>query len=220
LPGGPPPQCGDTGVYGEQNQGSKLQLGIGLGSLSSILRFDGSNEVEIDMKTISIAGSWQLSKKWSIRTGLGLVYDGKLKPDDVPALLVKSGGLVAVGIEYLYYRGEGFSPSINISVSLSASSSKIENPNTLNKTNYFASDLRFGGLASWNIKGKVFPYFSGRVFGGPVKWELDEIEVTGTDIHHYQLAIGAAVQIGGRGAFVEWAGLGEKSLSAGLSYVW
>ena len=218
MPGGPPPQCSDTNAHGEHAGRSKLQLGTGLGSLSSTLRFDESDEVKIEMSTISLAGSWQLDEKWSIRTGLGLVYDGTLTPDNTPAFAVKSGGVVAVGLEYFYHRGEGYSPSLDFSVFVSASSATIENPTTQNKTNYFSSDLRVGGRASWNINAKVFPYVAGRVFGGPVSWELDGIDVIGTDIHHYQFALGTAIQFGSLGTFVEWAGLGEKAWSIGLSY--
>lgn len=191
-----------------------------MGSLASTLRFDGSDEVDVEMSTISLAGSWQLNDSWSFRTGFGLIYDGTLKPENQPAHLVKPGGVIAVGFEYLYRRGEGYVPTLDYSVFLSAASTKTENPTTQDKTNYFSSDLRFGGRASWNIKGWVFPYIAGRAFGGPVSWELDDLDVTGTDIHHYQFALGTAIQFGSVGTFAEWAGLGEKALSIGLSYAW
>ena len=89
-----------------------------------------------------------------------------------------------------------------------------------NQTSYFSYDLRVGGRASWIINDSIFPYITGRVFGGPVSWELENTDVMGTDIHHYQFALGTAVQFGGTGVFVEWAGVGEKALSAGLSYAW
>jgi hypothetical protein len=56
------------------------------------------------------------------------------------------------------------------------------------------------------------------VFGGPVSWELEGTDVIGTDIHHYQIALGTAIQLGQTGLFAEWAGLGEKALSIGVSY--
>ena len=220
LPGGPPPQCSDLDVHGEHVQSSRLQLGIGLGSLSSTLRFDGSEEVDVEMNTISLAGSWRLNESWSIRVGLGLITDGTLQPDNQAAYTIKPGGLMAVGIEHLYHLGEGYIPTLDYSVFLSAASTKIESPTTQNETSYFSSDFRVGGRASWNINGQVFPYFSGRVFGGPVSWELDGVEVIGSDIHHYQFALGTALQFGSLGTFAEWAGVGEKAMSLGFSYVW
>lgn len=44
--------------------------------------------------------------------------------------------------------------------------------------------------------------------------------VIGTDIHHYQFALGTAIQFGQVGTFVEWSGLGEKALSTGMSFAW
>jgi len=53
-----------------------------------------------------------------------------------------------------------------------------------------------------------------------VKWELDGEDVTGSDIHHYQVALGIAGQFGPVGIFAEWAGLGEKVIVLGLSTAW
>ena len=107
-----------------------------------------------------------------------------------------------------------------MSLFLSGASTQTENSVTRIKTNYFSSDLRLGGRASWNVKGKVFPYISARFFGGPVRWTLNGKDVTGTDIHHYQCALGIAIQLGKMGIFVEWAGLGERALSTGMSFAW
>ena len=170
------------------------------------------------MNLISFSGSCQLNDKWSIRTGIGFIYDGKLKPNNQSAHNVKPGGVFTVGFEYLSHRGEGYIPYLDYSVFLSGSSTKTENPVNRNKTNYFSSDLRLGGRASWDINGNIFPYLTGRIFGGPVHWKINETDVTGTDIHHFQFAIGSAIQFGRIGTFVEWAGLGEKAFSFGMSY--
>ncbi len=172
------------------------------------------------MNTASISGAWRLNEKWSLRGGAGLILDGKLTPPEQTAQNVLPGGLLALGIEYLWQRGEGYMPYIDFSAFISASSAKVEHPTTQETTSYFSSDLRLGGRASWIINDSIFPYLTARVFGGPVSWELDGIAVIGTDIHHYQVALGTAVQFGQTGMFVEWAGLGEKAFSVGLSYAW
>ena len=197
-----------------------MTLGFGLGSLKSTLRFEGSDEVEIEMNTVSLAGAWRFDEKWSIRGGLGLIRDGKLTPTEQTTQNVVSGVLLAVGIEYLWRLGEGYKPYVDVSAFVSASSAEAEHPMTQETTDYFSSDLRLGGRASWIINETIFPYLSARVFGGPVSWELNGADVTGADIHHYQVALGTAVQFGQIGTFVEWAGLGEKAISLGLSYTW
>ena len=169
------------------------------------------------MNTISLAGSKRFNEKWSIRGGVGLIYDGKFKPENAASIKVKPGGVISVGFEYLQSLGEGYRPTMDYSVFISASSTKTENPTDQSDTNYFSSDLRVGGRASWNINNKIFPYCAVRVFGGPVNWELNEVDVTGTDIHHYQVALGTAVQFESLGVFIEWAGRGEQALSFGLS---
>ena len=121
-------------------------------------------------------------------------------------------------IENLVITGEGFTPYVDVSLFLSGSTTEIEDQITKNRTRYTSSDLRLGARASWNIKNKVFPYLSARLFGGPVNWVLDGKNVIGTDINHYQIATGAAVQFDRLGTFIEWAGVGEKALSIGLSY--
>ncbi|NQT63995.1 MAG: hypothetical protein HQ556_13625 [Candidatus Marinimicrobia bacterium] len=172
------------------------------------------------MNTTSLSGAWRLNEEWSLRGGLGLILDGKLTPTGQSTQNVQSGGLLAVGIEYLWQRGEGFKPYVDYSVFISASSAQVENPTTQETSSYFSSDLRLGGRASWIINDTIFPYLTARVFGGPVSWELDGKDVIGTDIHHYQVALGTALQFGKTGTFIEWAGLGEKALSVGMSYAW
>ena len=140
-----------------------------------------------------------------------------MKPDVGTTHAVKPGGLLAVGLEYHALIGDGYTPFIDLSLFLSSSWTKVVDSITDSKTSYFASDIRTGARAVWNVKGNIFPYVAAHVFGGPVNWELDGENVTGTDIHHYQLAIGTAVQLGQVGIYVEWAGLGEQALSAGLS---
>ena len=172
------------------------------------------------MQTASMSGSWQVNEKWAIRGGLGLILDGQLRPPNESAQKVKPGGLVAIGFEYLTRAGESYAPFVDLSVFLSGSSTEIENPNTRVQTNYFSSDLRLGARASWNIRNSLFPYVSARVFGGPVFWTLNDKDVIGTDIHHCQVALGTAIQFGRVGTFVEWAGIGEKALSMGMSLAW
>ena len=191
-----------------------------MGSFKSTIRFDDNHEVDVEMATVSISSAWLINNSWTIRAGLGLILDGELKPDAGTTNDVKPGGMAAVGLEYRALIGDGYTPFIDLSLFLSSSWTKMVNLVTDNKTSYFASDLRLGARAGWNVKGNIFPYVAARVFGGPVNWELDGKDVIGTDIHHYQLALGTALQLGQVGVYVEWAGLGEQAFSAGLSMAW
>lgn len=188
--------------------------------MNSTLRFDETEDVDLELSTASFSGSWQINNKWSLRGGLGLILGGEITDSNDFVQDVQPGGVVSVGIEYLAIFGERYKPTIDFSLLLSGSATEIENPDNMSKTSYVSSDLRLGGRAGWNIKSKLFPYASARLFGGPVSWTLNGKDVTGTDIHHYQLAVGAAMQFGNVATYVEYAGFGEKAMSLGVSYAW
>jgi hypothetical protein len=149
-----------------------------------------------------------------------MILDGELDPEMDPDHSVKPGGFASIGLDYSAVIGNGYKPYIDLSLFLSAAMTETENSDDNSKTDYFSSDLRFGVRSSWNVKNFLFPFAAIRVFGGPVMWKINGNDVTGSDIRHYQIAIGSALQIGPTVAYIEWAGLGEQSLNAGLSIAW
>lgn len=201
-------------------QRGRLLLGFGIGSLNTTLRFDEAEEVDLALSTASLSGSWQVNNRWSLRGGLGLILGGNITDSNDIVQKVQPGGVVSVGVEYQAVFGERYTPFIDFSLFLSGSATEIEHPDSMSKTSYVSSDLRVGGRASWNIKNMLIPYVAARIFGGPVSWTLNGKDVTGTDIHHYQLAVGAAIHFGNVVTYFEWAGIGEKAMSLGVSYAW
>ncbi len=188
--------------------------------MKSTIRFDGGREVDLEMTTISLSGAWLINRQWAIRAVAGVLLDGGLQPEGQASHDFEPGGLVAAGVEYRASEGQGKTPSVDLSFFLGASWSQTVAPGTDAKTSYFAGDARLGARFGWVIQEKIFPYVAARVFGGPVNWELDGEDVVGTDVHHYQLALGVATSLGKVGLFAEWAGLGEQALSAGMSTAW
>ena len=172
------------------------------------------------MSTVSVSAGWIINKSWTARAAAGVILDGELKPADGTIHDVEPGGLASVGMEYRALTGDGGVPFVDVSLFLGMSWTQTTAPVSTNRQSYFAADARLGVRTGWNIGNKFFPYAALRVFGGPVQWELEGEDVTGSDIHHYQIALGAAAQLGPVGVFVEWAGLGEKAFSAGLSTAW
>ena len=214
MPGGPPPQCSSEG----HNEPNKFQIGAGVGSLNSTLRFDDGTEAEITMNTVSLSASWRLNQTWSIRGGAGIILDGELSPVGDTTHEIQPGSLAALGVVYQTAQGGGARPYVDVSLFLSASTTTTRNPYFQSSTSYVSTDLRLAGRASWMVKDKLFPYIAANVFGGPVFWTLNGNDVTGSDIHHYQISIGSAVQLSGMTVFMDWAGIGENALSAGISY--
>ncbi len=218
--GGPPPQCSGRNLHGVALERDKVQLGLGLGAFGTTINFDEGGDVKTDMSTVSLAGGWLINETWTLRGAAGLILDGEMETPDGKRHDVEPGGMVAAGVERRLQLGEGLKPFIDLSLFLGVSWAKTTDPDTQVKTDYFAADARLGGRAGWNINGNTFPYVAARVFGGPVNWQIDGNDVTGSDIHHYQLALGTAVQLGPVSLYAEWAGLGEKSISAGVGTSW
>ncbi len=183
----------------------------------STLRFDNDREADVEMRTASLSGSYSLNETFTLRAGLGLILDGELNPETGGKQNVEPGGLFMVGMDYRAVTGEGFIPFIDLSLFFGASFSETVDPVTDQSTDYLATDLRFGARGSWNVNNTLFPFLAVRLFGGPVRWTMNGEDVVGSDVHHYQAALGAAVQIKRIAVYGEWAPVGEQGLSAGLS---
>ena len=172
------------------------------------------------MTTVSMSAGWLINSEWTARASVGVILDGTLETQAHRIHAVEPGGLVALGAEYLALRGGGTTPFVDLSFFLGSSWTETKDPDSGDKTGYFAADARLGARAGWALDENLFPYVAARVFGGPVNWQWDDQDVIGTDVHHYQLALGTAVQIGSLGLWIEWAGVGEQALGAGLSTSW
>lgn len=169
------------------------------------------------MATVSVSGAWLIDERWTLRLQGGAIVGGSLQTDDFVIHDVEPGGVAALGIEYRALIGKGLVPFVDLSMFVSASWADTVAPESTKTIGYFATDARLGARAGWNIMGNAFPYVAVRAFGGPVQWQMAGEDVTGTDIYHYQLALGTAGQIGPVGFFVEWSGLGERAVSSGVS---
>lgn len=195
-------------------------MGLGAGTYNSTLRFEDETDFDVSMNTVWLSGSRYINEKWIIRAGVAVITDGELNNDSNINYNVQPGGSATLGLDYSAITGRGYSPYVDLSLAFSISFTETENPADSKKTNYAATDVRLGIQANWEVKEHFFPYLTARVFGGPVLWELDDEDVTGADIHHYQLAIGTAMQFNRMGIYIEWSGAGEKTLNAGLSMAW
>lgn len=201
---------------------SRFNTGLGIGSLNTTLRFSGETEVDLSMNTMSIAGTWSLNNNWTFRSGIGRILSGSLVPENSARQDILPGTLYSVGLEYMALIGQDAVPFIHLAVLYGGSFTTVEDPlaKSSTTTDYNSSDLRFNGRATWVLNQQIFSYISSSFFAGPVNWTLNGKEVTGSDIYHYQVAMGAAYRLGSLSVFGEWSGIGEQTLAAGLSYGW
>jgi hypothetical protein len=81
---------------------------------------------------------------------------------------------------------------------------------------YNAFDLRVGVAVGKTFLDVLSPYLAARLFGGPILWELEGEDVTGTDQHHVQIAFGLAASLPrGFDLFAEGAPFGERAATVG-----
>ncbi|MCP4291767.1 MAG: hypothetical protein GY780_08015 [bacterium] len=185
--------------------------------MNSTIRFEDDQEWDIEMTTLSMSAAWSLNEKWTLSAAGGILFDGGLNYVNQPSNDFEPGGLLAFGAEYRALPSRGAKPSLDLSLALGALWSETIAPGNENKISYSAGDARLGARFGWIVKNKTFPYLAARVFGGPVSWSISGEDVTGTDIHHYQLAMGIGAHLGKLSIFSEWAGVGEKALTFGMS---
>lgn len=172
------------------------------------------------MNTISISGGIPFSERWTMYAVIGMILNGELKPETGSNYDVKPGRFASIGFDYNTIKGRSYKPYIDLSLILGSAMAETESNEDNSKTDYISTDVRLGIRSSWNVNNLLFPFVAVRVFGGPIMWKIDENDVTGTDIYHYQLAIGSALKLGFTVAYFEWAGLGEESLKAGVNIAW
>lgn len=160
-----------------------------------------------------------VGERSTIHAGAGVLTDGKLRSSESDHDF-EPGGLVFAGFTSHRRDAEGLSPAVELSAMLGATWARTVEQGTGREASYSAFDLRFGLRTTWRVGERLFPFAAVRVFGGPASWEVADTSTTGTDIHHYQLALGAALRLGPTAVFAEWAGVGEQGVSMGLSTAW
>lgn len=169
------------------------------------------------MTTLQLSGAWSVDDRRSLRFAVGAITAGTLT-DGAEIHEVDSGGALSLGLQYTALRGRSRTPTIDLSADLGLAWAETRGAG--GAADYSATDLRIGARTAWTAADAVFPYAAVRLFGGPVRWAPRGTEESGSDAHHYQLAVGAAVGLGPLDVYGEWAGAGERGWSLGLSGAW
>jgi len=163
--------------------------------------------------------TWEFAGRWALRGSIGGVLNGTLgRPGE--RYLLGPGVVGALGARYRILQPKGAIPFVDVNLVLAASWSPTARRDGIGgrSPGILATDLRVAATVGWSLWDFWTPYASVRAFGGPVLWKRDGERTIGTDIHHYQVALGSALGWPGVGAvFVDGSFLGERSLTAGLT---
>lgn len=192
---------------------------LGVGAVNSTVAFSGDRDADFELSSLSIAGLYGINDRTQVRAGFGPVLDGRLDLPDGTRHDFDSGGVFFAGVLHRTGQADGWTPAIDFSGTLGFTWGRTSGPDG-GQADYRAADLRVGIQASWPVGQGVFPYAAARVFGGPVQWEIGGASVTGTDVHHYQLAVGSGLALGPVVLFAELAPAGEKGAAAGIGSNW
>jgi hypothetical protein len=180
---------------------------------STRLRFNGSVEADQTRYATLAALAYLPSPTLVLQAGVGVALGGSLTlPDGKHEF--SPGPTGSLGADWRVWDDERF--FLLLSAVLSASFAHTQLPGA-ESVGYQAFDLRIGGQFGVDVAGFLRPYAVARVFGGPIFWQYQGEDVTGTDTHHYQLGAGVGVRLGRYlNAFVEGIPLGEQALSLGV----
>jgi hypothetical protein len=168
-----------------------------------------------------IAGAWSrtFSRVWSVRVAAGAILGGTIIHDQ-RTHDVSPGWLTTVSGSRQWRFGVAELWFASASVTLGMSRAKTQETTggmEGESVSLGAADFRVGALAGLTLAERYSPYVLVRGFGGPVSWQLDGQDITGTDQHHYQLGAGMTVQLPfAATVLVDASFLGERSLSVGL----
>jgi hypothetical protein len=187
--------------------------------LDTTLKFGGDQNTDLEQSTALIGVSYPVGDRTVLRAGGGWVHDGKLITPGEATFTFESGGLAFAGVDHRLDDGAGWTPSLDLSGTLGITWGKTVGAGEA-AADYRATDLRLGLRTTWTIQRQFFPYAAVRVFGGPVTWDREAGSQSGSDVHHYQLAVGAALRLKPILLVAEFAGVGERGLSAGVGTAW
>lgn len=180
------------------------------------LRFDGDQHVDMTEQAASIFGGYVTPSGWSVRGTVGAVLGGTLEVDGGGTHDIQPGVVLGIGVARQWTVATKWFVTGSATVSFSAASTS--NSAATEEPRFLAGDVR-GGVTAGRRIGIWQPYVLGRGFGGPVFWSIAGKDVSGTDVHHFQVGAGMSVAIPfGLTIVADVSILGEQAASLGASW--
>ncbi len=194
---------------------SRFAVGVTGTYTDTALRFDGSLRAAQTRAAVLGVLAYMPTPSLALEAGIGASFAGALTlPDGKHEFL--PGPSATLGAGWRVLDAASYFALLTAVASFTANRTELAGAP---RVSYTAFDLRLGGEFGLNLAQVLHPYVLARAFGGPVYWQYQGKDVTGTDIHHYQLGLGLAVGLPLRlAAFVEGVPLGERALSGGVSF--
>jgi hypothetical protein len=204
----------------EHEEQTRLRWHVGASGLytSTTIDFTGGLHGDETRRSVVATLAYQPWRRITLQLAAGGTLGGQLT---TPAgkYDFSDGPTAAAGAAWRVV--DGTRPFVILTATLSFSAASTHptpsgNAGAADNVSYEAFDLRVGALVGTTIFEVLSPYVVGRGFGGPVLWQYQGADVTGTDAHHFQIGAGANLLIARRvSLFAEGIPLGERSVAAG-----
>jgi hypothetical protein len=192
---------------------ARVRVGAGYSYARTDLRFfPGSTSAAFERHAVVVTSEIPLGARSTLQIGSGGVAGGRLDAAEHNA--VRPGWLAFASTGYRFVAEDGAVPFVLGSASIGAASSRTASGQG-ESAHLVSIDVRAGVVVGKTF-GPASPYVAARVFGGPVYWTERGKDLTGTDLYHYQPAVGLVLRRALFDLFVEWAFAGERAVSAGL----
>jgi hypothetical protein len=196
-----------------------------MGGTRTTLAFSGDHDVALDELSAVARLEVLVRPRLTVFAGGGSIVGGTVRVSGETHHM-SPGWLVTAGLSWLALPEAARRPFVLVSAVLGyAATHTTQEPQGDSAGASFSYGWRAGdarlGVAAGKSLGPVRPYAIGRVFGGPVSWQLGGQSITGTDRHHYQLGAGVAVSLPAHiDVDVEAVPLGEQALvfGAGVAF--
>lgn len=171
----------------------------------------GAPRVDLVQWSTVASAARRLSRKVTVQVGAGALLGGRLEVGE-RTFALDPGAVATAAATVLVADGRGAWPFVSATLALAHARTS-----TADGAPYRATDLSLSVAAGRSLGGWVAPYVGAKVFGGPVTWRLDGEALTGSDVHHYGLAIGAAFALPARfDLLVEGVPLGARGATLSL----
>ncbi len=195
------------------------RFSAGYGFLQSTIRFTGFS-VDFRHHSVLAGVSRRLRDDLTVQLAAGALLSGTWNGPTAPGTL-QAGPVAQLSATWMALDGHGGWPFVALGAGLSAFTASATGAGNPDQERVTAGDLSLSATVGRAFFGAVAPYVGLRLFGGPVTWTLGGRKRTGSDAHHFQVALGLAAALpAGLDLVVEGSPLGQKSLgaSAGWSF--
>jgi len=195
---------GPTGLAQECTGGApRLHLGLAGGAFATDIAIN-NGKLPLTEQTVSITAGLPVSERLTLLGGAGALIGGHFGDANLAP-----GAALFVGASYRALAPSGLAPLVAVAVIAAVSHARIDGDA------FTSTDLKLAVTAAWPIAGRVAPYLSAAVFGGPIFYRGH----IGGDRYHYQAIAGVSVALpGGFDLFVEGSPIGARMITAGAGF--